>query len=134
MPLTTIDIRTTYPEQVEIDIIEAVQRALLETLQLPADDRNVKLVVHTSHRMIVPPALTQPDKRTVVNVALFPGRSMDAKRRLYQAIVANLETSAAAIPRDHVLICLQEVPFEHWGIRGGQAAHEVDLGFSSQIP
>jgi phenylpyruvate tautomerase PptA (4-oxalocrotonate tautomerase family) len=133
MPITTIDIRTTYPEQVEIDIIEAVQSALLETLKLPANDRNVKLAVHMPHRMIVPPQLAQPDKRTVVNVAMFPGRSMDAKRRLYQAIVANLENCQAAIPRDHVLICLQEVPFEHWGIRGGQAASDVDLGFSTQI-
>jgi phenylpyruvate tautomerase PptA (4-oxalocrotonate tautomerase family) len=133
MPITTIDIRTTYPEQVEIDIIEAVQRALLETLQLPANDRNVKLAVHAPHRMIVPPTLSTPEKRTVVSVVMFPGRSQDAKRRLYQAIVENLEGCAAAIPRDHVLICLQEVPFEHWGIRGGQAASDVDLGFSTQI-
>jgi phenylpyruvate tautomerase PptA (4-oxalocrotonate tautomerase family) len=133
MPITTIDIRTTYPEQVEVDIIEAVQRALLETLQLPENDRNVKLAVHAPHRMIVSPELAQPDKRTVVNVAMFPGRSGTAKRRLYQAIVANLENCQAAIPRDHVLICLQEVPFEHWGIRGGQAASDVGLGFSTRI-
>jgi phenylpyruvate tautomerase PptA (4-oxalocrotonate tautomerase family) len=133
MPLTTIDIRTTYPEQVEIEIIEAVQRALLETLKLPENDRNVKLVVHASHRMIAPPTLAQPQQRTVVNVLLFPGRSVQAKKRLYQAIVGNLETCAAAIPRDHVLICLQEVPFEHWGIRGGQAASDVDLGFATNI-
>jgi phenylpyruvate tautomerase PptA (4-oxalocrotonate tautomerase family) len=133
MPLTTIDIRTTYSEQVEIDLIEAVQRALLETLKLPPNDRNVKLCVHAPHRMIVSGALAQPEKRTVVHIALFPGRSMDAKRRLYQAIVVNLENCAAAIARDHVLICLQELPFEHWGIRGGRAACDVDLGFSTQI-
>ncbi len=133
MPITTIDIRTTYPEPVEIDIIEAVQKALLETLQLPENDRNVKLAVHAPHRMIVPPQLAQPEKRTVVTVVMFPGRSGDVKRKLYQAIVANLENCAAAIPRDHVLICLQEVPFEHWGIRGGQAASDVDLGFATQI-
>jgi phenylpyruvate tautomerase PptA (4-oxalocrotonate tautomerase family) len=133
MPLTTIDIRTTYPAPVEVEIIEAVQKALLETLELPEHDRNVKLAVHAPHRMIVPPTLAQPEKRTVVNVAMFPGRSVEAKKRLYQAIVKNLENCAAAIARDHVLICLQEVPFEHWGIRGGQAASDVDLGFSTQI-
>ncbi len=133
MPLTTIDICTTYTQTEEVAIIEAVQKALLETLQLPAHDRNVKLAVHAPHRMIVPPHLAEPKKRTVVTVALFPGRSMDAKRRLYQAIVAELEVCAARIPRDHVLICLHEVPFEHWGLRGGQAACDVDLGFSTQI-
>jgi phenylpyruvate tautomerase PptA (4-oxalocrotonate tautomerase family) len=133
MPLTTIDICTTYTPAEEVAIIEAVQTALLETLQLPADDRNVKLAVHAPHRMIVSPNLAQPAKRTVVTMALFPGRSLDAKRRLYQAIVTELETCAARIPRDHVLICLHEVPFEHWGLRGGQAACDVNLGFSTQI-
>jgi phenylpyruvate tautomerase PptA (4-oxalocrotonate tautomerase family) len=133
MPLTTIDICTTYSEAEEVAVIEAVQKALLETLQLPAHDRNVKLAVHAPHRMLVPPHLAQPAKRTVVTIALFPGRSLDAKRRLYQAIVAELEACTARIPRDHVLICLHEVPFEHWGLRGGQAACDVDLGFSTQI-
>jgi phenylpyruvate tautomerase PptA (4-oxalocrotonate tautomerase family) len=133
MPFTTIHIRTTYPAEVEVSIIEAVQLALLQVLQLPANDRNVTLQVHAPHRMIVPPTLTQPDKRTVVNIAMFPGRSVDAKRRLYQAIVVALEHCAAAIPKDHVLICLREEPFEHWGIRGGQAACDVELGFSTRI-
>jgi phenylpyruvate tautomerase PptA (4-oxalocrotonate tautomerase family) len=133
MPLTTIDVCTTYSEGVEVAMIEAVQKALLETLQLPAHDRNVKLAVHAPHRMLVPPHLLQPAKRTVVTIALFPGRSLDAKRRLYQAIVTELEACAARIPRDHVLICLHEVPFEHWGLRGGQAACDVDLGFATQI-
>jgi phenylpyruvate tautomerase PptA (4-oxalocrotonate tautomerase family) len=110
-----------------------VQKALLETLRLPAHDRNVSLHVNEPHRMIVPPTLSQPDKRTVVNVAMFPGRSTQAKRRLYQAIVQELESCSAQIPRDHVLICLREEPFEHWGIRGGQAACDIDLGFATQI-
>ena len=133
MPLTTIDIRTTYPPEVEISIIEAVQNALLDTLQLPPDDRNVMLHVNAPHRMIVSDKLSQPHKRTVVRVAMFPGRSLDATRRLYQAIVKNLEGCAAGIPRDHVLIFLQEEAFEHWGIRGGQAACDVDLGFSTLV-
>jgi phenylpyruvate tautomerase PptA (4-oxalocrotonate tautomerase family) len=133
MPLTTIHIRTTYTPAQEVSIIEAVQLALSDVLKLPADDRNVMLSVHAPHQMIVSAALAQPHKRTVVNIALFPGRSVDAKRRLYQAIVANLEKCTACIPRDHVLISLREEPFEHWGIRGGQAACDVDLGFSTQI-
>ncbi len=133
MPLTTLHIRTTYSPAQEVSIIEAVQQALLDILQLPAHDRDVMLQVHAPHRMSVSPLLAQPDKRTVVDIALFPGRSVDAKRRLYQAIVTHLESCTASIPRDHVLICLREEPFEHWGIRGGQAACDVDLGFSTRI-
>lgn len=133
MPLTTIHIRTTYSQAHEISLIEAVQKALLETLQLPADDRNVMLQVHAPHRMITSSALARPEQRTVVEIAMFPGRNLEVKRHLYQAIVAELEACAAAIPRDHVLISLREEPFEHWGICGGQAACDVELGFSTQI-
>jgi phenylpyruvate tautomerase PptA (4-oxalocrotonate tautomerase family) len=133
MPLTTLHIRTTYTQAQEIELIEAVQSALLEALQLPADDRNIALIAHAPHRMIVSPMLAQPEKRTVIEIALFPGRSLDTKRRLYRALVENLERCSAAIPRDHVLISLREEPFEHWGIRGGQAACDVELGFSTQI-
>jgi phenylpyruvate tautomerase PptA (4-oxalocrotonate tautomerase family) len=133
MPVTTLHIRTQYSEAQEVSLIEAVQSALLHTLKLPETDRNVMLQVHAPHRMITSPTLAQPEKRTVVEIAMFPGRSVDVKRRLYRAIVENLQTCAAAIPPDHVLICLREEPFEHWGIRGGQAASDVDLGFSTQI-
>jgi phenylpyruvate tautomerase PptA (4-oxalocrotonate tautomerase family) len=133
MPLTTIDIRCEYSTAQEISIVEAVQKALFETLQLPAHDRNVKLCVHAPHRMIVPPTLAKPEQRTVVTIDLFPGRSLEAKRKLYQAIVEELELCEAHIPRDHVLIRLNDLPFENWGIRGGQAACDVELGFNTKI-
>ena len=32
-----------------------------------------------------------------------------------------------------VLIVINEVPLENWGIRGGQSAAEVDLGFALDV-
>ena len=55
----------------------------------------------------------------------------NAKRSLYQAIVTNLESFG--IPRDHVKILLREVEKENWGIRGGQAGCDVDLGFKIDV-
>jgi len=59
------------------------------------------------------------------------GRSVEAKRRLYGEIVDRLEP--LGIPRDHVSITLRESPAENWGIRGGQAACDVDLGFNVKV-
>jgi phenylpyruvate tautomerase PptA (4-oxalocrotonate tautomerase family) len=56
---------------------------------------------------------------------------MDAKRALYAAIVRNLEELGT--PRDHVKILLREIPRENWGIRGGQAGCDVDLGFKVDV-
>jgi phenylpyruvate tautomerase PptA (4-oxalocrotonate tautomerase family) len=64
-------------------------------------------------------------------VDCFAGRSVEAKRRLYQEIVDRLEP--LGIPRDHVSITLRESPPENWGIQGGQAACDVDLGFNVKV-
>ena len=37
------------------------------------------------------------------------------------------------IPADHIIITLCESPQENWGIRGGQAACDVDLGFQVDV-
>jgi len=56
---------------------------------------------------------------------------VQAKRNLYTEIVDRL--AALGIPRDHVLINLNEIQAENWGIRGGQAACDVDLGFDVHV-
>lgn len=56
---------------------------------------------------------------------------MQAKRNLYREIVNRLAT--LGIPPDHVTIVLRESPAENWGIHGGQAACDVDLGFDVNV-
>jgi hypothetical protein len=51
--------------------------------------------------------------------------------RLYGEIVDRLEP--LGIPRDHVSITLRESPAENWGVRSGQAACDVDLGFNVKV-
>jgi phenylpyruvate tautomerase PptA (4-oxalocrotonate tautomerase family) len=131
MPSTTIDIRTSYTPAQEVAIIEAVQSALVQAFKIPSGDRSIVLVAHLPHRMITPPTLQQPERYTVVRIDVFSGRSIDAKRQLYQAIVSHLQP--LGIPADHVLICLREMPTENWGIQGGQAACDVDLGFQINV-
>jgi phenylpyruvate tautomerase PptA (4-oxalocrotonate tautomerase family) len=131
MPLTTIQVRHTYTPEQEVAIIEAVQRALVEGLKIPLQDRHVMLVAHAPHRFIVPSALEQPERFTAISIDAFPGRSIKAKRRLYQAIVTNLEP--LGIPRNHVIITLRDIPLTDWGVRGGQAACDVDLGFNVKV-
>jgi phenylpyruvate tautomerase PptA (4-oxalocrotonate tautomerase family) len=62
---------------------------------------------------------------------MFAGRSMDTKRRLYDAIVHRL--APFDVPPDDVLIVLHEPPMENWGVAGGTPASEVDVGFKVDI-
>ena len=75
-----------------------------------------------------------PDKGenyTLVEITLFAGRSLQAKRAMYKAIVRRFE--ALGIAASDVIIVLNEVPLENWGIRGGKPASEVDLGFKVNV-
>jgi len=109
----------------------AVHAALREAFQILPGDRNVRLVAHEPHRFACPPERARPELYTHVSIDAFAGRSLDAKRALYRAIVANL--GPLGIPADHVKILLRELPRENWGIRGGQAACDVDLGFKVEV-
>ena len=47
------------------------------------------------------------------------------------SIVKNLEPFG--IPKNHIKILLREIPKENWGIRGGQAGCDVELGFKVDV-
>ena len=129
MPATTVEVLRNYTRDEEVAILEAVQAALVKGIKIPEGDRTVRLIVHEPHRFIVPP--DKDDRYTMISIDLFHGRSIDAKRNLYQAIVNNLEP--LGIPRDHVKVVLREATAENWGIRGGQAASDVDIGFKVDV-
>jgi phenylpyruvate tautomerase PptA (4-oxalocrotonate tautomerase family) len=131
MPEVLIEVRQAYTPAQEEQLMDAVHAALREAFKIPEWDRVVRLIVHEPHRFRVSPRLTQPDRFTIVSIDCFSGRSLDAKRALYRAIVRNL--AAVEIPDDHVLILLREAQAENWGVRGGRAASDVDLGFKVDV-
>lgn len=131
MPSTTIEVRRGYTVEQEVQIIEAVQAALVEGFKIPPGDRCVRLVVHEPHRFIALSRLEQPDRYTVVTVSAFQGRSLEAKRNLYQGIVSRL--ALLGIPPDHTKILLNEIPRENWGLRGGKPASEIELNFKVEV-
>ena len=126
-----IEIRQNYDQRREIALIDAVHDALVEAFKIPAEDKNVQLIVHEPHRFACPPDRTNPELYTHISVDAFSGRSIDAKRNLYRTIVRNLET--LGIPKNHVKILIREIPKENWGLSGGQAGCDIDLGFEVEI-
>ena len=131
MPSVLIEVRRKYNPAQEVAIMEAVHAALRDAFMILPDDKNVRFLVHEPHRFGCPPNLEKPDRYTLISIDAFVGRSLDAKRNLYQAIVNNLEP--LGIPKNHVKILLREISKENWGIRGGQAACDVELGFKVEV-
>ena len=131
MPRMLIEVRREYTPAEASALIEAVHRGLLEGFRVPVWDRNVRLVVHEPHRFECSPRITQPERYTQITIDCFKGRSLDAKRKLYRAIVMNLE--ALGIPASCVEILLNEIAQENWGVHGGKPACDVELGFKVDV-
>jgi phenylpyruvate tautomerase PptA (4-oxalocrotonate tautomerase family) len=113
----------------EQDIIESVQTALLASLKVPDWDRDIVLDLYDDKRRIVPTG--RSERYTRVEIKMFSGRSIEAKRALYKSVVQNL--AALGIPATEIKIILSEVPAENWGLRGGLPASEIDLGFKVDV-
>ncbi len=129
MPEVRIEIRQGRSASEKKELLEAVHSALVETLKIPEHDRLQRLYEHPADNFEVPPEKTE--MFTLIEITMFPGRSIEAKRCLYRAIVRNL--GGLGIGPDDVFITLQEPAMANWGIRGGRPASEVDLGFGVNI-
>jgi len=129
VPLVTIEVRRHYSRDEEIAIIDAVHAAMIQSIKIPEWDRNVRLIVHEPHRFAIPPG--RGERYTLISFDLFAGRSMEAKRALYRAIINNLQS--LGIPAEEIKIVLREIPRENFAIRGGVPASEVELGFEINV-
>ncbi len=122
MPSTLISVRRDWPASERAALIAAVHAALVEGLKIPEHDRCIRLQVFAVGDFAVMPQCSE--YFTLIEIDLFPGRSLEAKRRLYQAMVRNLD--ALGVPAVDVRVVLREIPPDNWGIRGGVPASDVD--------
>lgn len=129
MPEVRIEVREGRSASEKKALLQAVHSALVEALRIPEHDRIQRLYELSAENFEIPPDKTE--MFTLIEVTMFPGRSLDAKRVLYRALVRNLGDLGVA--PDDVFIILREPPMENWGIRGGVPASEVDLGFEVEV-
>ena len=130
MPTVSIETRRGLTAAVKRGLLDAVHDALVAAFKIPDHDRTQRLVEYAAEDFDIPPG--KGLRYTVVTIAVFPGRTLAAKRALYREIVTRFE-AVAAIPPTDVFIVLHEVPLENWGLRGGQAGCDIDFGFKIDV-
>ncbi len=127
MPMVHVHLRAGRPAAQKQAILDGLHAAFVEALKLRPNDRNQLL-----HEL--PPEHFEsgygPDA-VFVEAHLFQGRSVEAKRALYRLAADALER--AGVRRDAILIVLHDPPLENWGIRGGQCAADVQLGYKLDV-
>ncbi len=130
MPLVKIEIRKGKSSEYKKALLDGVHRALVQTIKIFDHDRTQRLYELDADNFEASPNKT--DNITVIEIVMFKGRSIEAKKQLYKTIVNNLAESPG-IKGDDIIIVLHEPSLENWGIRGGKPANEVDLGFKIDV-
>lgn len=128
MPIAKIEVcRHRSPVEVAA-LIEAVYQAQLLALKVPEDDKQIRYVEYKPEHFPVPPSKTQ--NYTIVEIQIFPGRSLDAKRALYAEIARRF--GELGIQPTDITVILHEPQLDNWGV-GGKPASEVNLGFRLDV-
>jgi 4-oxalocrotonate tautomerase family enzyme len=130
MPLVRITIRSGKSTGYKKALMDGVHNALVQAFKIPEQDRYQMLHELDAEHFEAPE--TKTANITMIEITAFKGRSNEAKKELYRAVVENLAMKLG-IKGDDIMIIVHEPPLENWGIRGGKPASEVTLGFKVDV-
>jgi phenylpyruvate tautomerase PptA (4-oxalocrotonate tautomerase family) len=129
MPDVLVEVKGGWIGHRKKELLQAIHGALIESIKSDPEDKVVRLVEHSPDDFVTP--TSAGERFTRIEITLFVGRSIEAKRRLYQAMVRAV--LPFGIPTKDVKIVLVEVPRENVGIRGGQAASDIQLSYEVEV-
>jgi phenylpyruvate tautomerase PptA (4-oxalocrotonate tautomerase family) len=109
-------------------VSDAVHEAFVEAFKIPDGDYNHIIDERDGADFIRSGSKT--DAFVLVEATVFPGRSAEAKKRLYERIAARLGALGIA-PSDTVVI-LNEPAMEDWGLNG-KPGTETRIGFKIDV-
>jgi len=129
MPLVKVSLLKGKSKEDKKALLDAIHAALVEAFKIPENDRNQRIFEFEPENFEIPEGKTS--NYILIEMDVFPGRSMEAKRKLYRTIVQNLHE--LNIQASDVLIVLNEPQLDNWGVRGGVPASAIDLGFKLDV-
>jgi phenylpyruvate tautomerase PptA (4-oxalocrotonate tautomerase family) len=130
VPLVRIDLRAGHSAAVRQAVGDAVHRAMVETVGVPAEDRFQVIAEHPPEGLVYDPGylgIRRSDGVVFVQITLNAGRTVEQKRALYARIAALLSERAEIRPSD-VLVSLVEVTRENWSFGDGVAQYAPASG------
>jgi hypothetical protein len=129
MPDVLAEVRSGWVASRGSQFLDAIHAAVAEALHTPEDDKVLRLVEHPPEHFAIPRSASE--RYTHIEITMFAGRTLAAKRALYKAIVRNLEPFG--VPANDVKIILIEVSPGSVGMRGGVAASDLEIGYEIRV-
>ncbi len=125
MPLVRISLRQGKSPEYRRSIAGAVHQAMVDTVNVPAQDRFQLITEHAPGDLIYDASylgIDRTDDVVFIQITLNAGRTVDQKRALYARIAELLQANPGLRPAD-VLINLVEVARENWSFGNGAAQY-----------
>jgi phenylpyruvate tautomerase PptA (4-oxalocrotonate tautomerase family) len=125
MPLVRIALRKGKTPSHLAAIGEAIHAAMVETINVPADDRFQVFTEHAPEGLVYDPGylgIARTDDIVVIQITLNAGRTLDQKRALYRAIAEKLAKDPG-LRKEDALVSLVEVVKENWSFGKGEASY-----------
>jgi phenylpyruvate tautomerase PptA (4-oxalocrotonate tautomerase family) len=125
MPLVRIDLIKGRREDEIAAVGEAVQRALVETMNVPERDRFQVITEHAPGRLVYNKSylgVGRTDGFLLVQVTLSAGRTTAQKKAFYARLAELLATGARMRPED-IAVSLVESTREDWSFGNGVAQY-----------
>lgn len=129
MPLVKIEILKGKDSGYKRALLDGVHRALVDSLKVPEHDRMQRL--YELNPEDFERSANKSENVVLIELTIFKGRSIEAKKKLYANISHNLKTNPGIDPND-VLIVINEPELYNWGVNG-KPASEADLGFNINV-
>lgn len=125
MPLVRISLREGKTEEYRKALGDGVHRAMVESLDAPAQDRFQIITEHPPSGLIYDPTylgIQRTDDIVMVQITLSAGRKLAQKRKLFQRIAEILAENPGVRPQD-LMVNLVEVAWENWSFGDGEAQY-----------
>jgi 4-oxalocrotonate tautomerase len=125
MPLVRISLREGKSEQYRRALADGVHQAMVEAIEIPAQDRFQIITEHKPNDLIYDPAylgIQRTDDIVIVQITLSVGRKPGQKRKLFQRIVEILGANPGVRAED-LMINLVETAWENWSFGNGEAQY-----------
>lgn len=110
-------------------VSDAVHDALVQAVAIPEEKRFHRFVLLDEEDFVFPSG--RSERYTIIEISMFEGRSVEAKRALIRALYAHFVDRLAYDPAD-LEITLFETPKANWGIRGC-VADELVLEYDVRV-
>jgi len=125
MPLVRISLREGKTAEYKKALADGVHRAMVEALDVPAQDRFQVVTEHPAGGLIYDPTylgVQRTDDIVLVQITLSTGRKPPQKRKLYQRMAEVLSENPGLRPQD-LMVSLVEVAWENWSFGNGEAQY-----------